>query len=61
MKAGRLIAALYARILSRQPSATGLREIVRLVPDESDQAAMQKFYSGVAWALVNSNEFISNH
>ena len=35
--------------------------MLELAPDTSDRQAAQKFYTGVAWALVNSNEFIFNH
>jgi hypothetical protein len=56
-----LIRALYIHILSRQPSGTELQEVLDLTPAVDDRAAAQKFYSSVAWALVNSNEFLFNH
>ena len=57
----KIIKALYTRILCRQPSDSELSEMLRLAPGTTDRRIAQKFYSGVAWALVNSNEFIFNH
>ena len=56
-----LITALYVRILSRQPSEEELLRITKLRTDSKDQREITKFYSSVAWALVNSNEFLMNH
>lgn len=56
-----LIKALYVRILSRQPSDEELEQMLALEPESPDQRTQQKFYSSVAWALVNSNEFLFNH
>ena len=56
-----LIRALYIRILTRQPSPDELKKILSLDPQSQDQTVQRKFYSSVAWALVNSNEFLFNH
>ena len=56
-----LITALYVRVLSRQPNKAELDDMLKLWPGNDDQRTAQKFYSSVAWALVNSNEFIFNH
>ncbi|MBL6705111.1 MAG: DUF1549 domain-containing protein [Planctomycetaceae bacterium] len=56
-----VIKSLYIRILSRKPLESELQEISKLSPDVSDQKAARNFYSSIAWALVNSNEFIFNH
>ena len=56
-----LIRALYIRILTRQPSPDELKKILPLAPQSSDRKVQQKFYSSVAWALANSNEFLFNH
>lgn len=59
--AGALITALYIRILSREPSQTELESMLKAAPGGSDQKSRAQFFSSVAWALVNSNEFIFNH
>ena len=56
-----LIQTLYVRILSRHPSEKELASMLKLVPESSNSADKAKFYSSVAWALVNSNEFLFNH
>ena len=56
-----IIRALYVRILSRQPAADELRAMLDFDPKSPDERTQQKFYSSVAWALVNSNEFLFNH
>ena len=56
-----LINSLYIRILSRQPTESERKEMLQLAPDANDQKAARSFYSSIAWALVNSNEFIFNH
>lgn len=56
-----VINALYVRILSRQPSDDELQRILKLKTDSADPRVQQKFFSSVAWALVNSNEFLFNH
>ena len=56
-----IIRALYIRILSRRPTPDESQAMLELAPQSPDQRAQQKFYSSVAWALVNSNEFLFNH
>ena len=56
-----IIKALYIRILSRQPAESELGEILEMASDLNDRKSTQRFYSNIAWALVNSNEFIFNH
>lgn len=56
-----LIRALYIRILSRQPTQAELNQMLQLSPATADHQAARQFYSAVAWALVNSNEFLFNH
>ena len=56
-----IVRALYIRILTRRPTAKELAAMLELAPKSSDDRIQQKFYSSVAWALVNSNEFLFNH
>lgn len=56
-----IIEALYVRILTRQPTAKERQAMLDLDPKSTDERIQQKFYSSVAWALVNSNEFLFNH
>ncbi len=56
-----LIETLYIRILSRRPGSDETQKMLALDPKSPDQKTQQKFYSSVAWALVNSNEFLFNH
>lgn len=56
-----VVRALYVRILSRRPTSGELQAMLDLAPKIPDQRTQQKFYSSVAWSLVNSNEFLFNH
>jgi len=56
-----IVRALYIRILTRQPTVKELQAMLDPDPKSPDQRTQQKFYSSVAWALVNSNEFLFNH
>jgi len=56
-----IVRALYIRILTRQPSPDELQAILKHDAKSPDNKTQQKFYSSVAWALVNSNEFLFNH
>lgn len=56
-----IVRALYIRILTRRPTPKELSAMLDLNPKSPDQRIQQKFYSSVAWALVNSNEFLFNH
>ncbi len=56
-----IVRALYIRILTRRPTPKELTAMLDLSPKSPDQRIQQKFYSSVAWALVNSNEFLFNH
>jgi hypothetical protein len=56
-----LVRALYIRILTREPGPEELADIQALDPQSTDRKVQQKFYSSIAWALVNSNEFLFNH
>ena len=59
--AATIIELLYIRILTRKPTPIELQAMLDLSPDSPDERARQKFFSSVAWALVNSNEFLFNH
>jgi len=56
-----IVRALYIRILNRRPTSKELTAMLDLNPKSPDKRIQQKFYSSVAWALVNSNEFLFNH
>ena len=52
---------LIPRITSDLVSGLAERVTNFADPDSKDQREITKFYSSVAWALVNSNEFLMNH
>ena len=56
-----IVAAIYVRILTRQPSPTEWNRIAPMIPSEDDPKSRQKFYTSLAWSLLNSNEFMFNH
>lgn len=56
-----LVKALYVRILCRQPAANELAKVLKLAPKTADQKTRQKYFNNVAWALLNSSEFMFNH
>ena len=54
-----IVKRLYVKILTRQPTAEELDYIFESAPRDKKQD--RKFYDNVAWALMNSSEFIFNH
>lgn len=56
-----IVRALYIRILTRRPTPEELAAMLEIDPKSPDDRTQQKFYSSVAWALVNSNEFLFSH
>jgi hypothetical protein len=54
----KVIEGLYLRVLSRRPTGAELKRVRAYVADEKDAA---KAYGDVAWALLNSGEFLFNH
>ena len=54
-----VVKRLYNRILCRQPKQEELAYIFKSEPGEGSDA--QKFYKNIAWALLNSSEFLFNH
>jgi hypothetical protein len=53
-----VIEELYLRTLSRKPTAAELKKATEFVGKQADAV---KGYSTLAWALLNSAEFINNH
>ncbi|MDA1165899.1 MAG: hypothetical protein O3B13_22605 [Planctomycetota bacterium] len=58
--AAAIVRALYIRILSREPGPSESQAMLDFDPKSPNQRTQRKFYSGVAWPLVNSNEFVFN-
>lgn len=53
-----VIVDLYVAILARRPRGNELDRLVPFVEHRSDRSAA---YQDIAWALLNSAEFVSNH
>jgi hypothetical protein len=53
-----VVAALYERCLSRQPTAEEVTAISERLKSSTDVKAS---LSDLFWALLNSNEFVFNH
>ena len=56
-----IIRKLYIRSLTRQPSEKELENMLVMYPKTNDQKAKTQYFNNVAWALVNSSEFLFNH
>jgi mono/diheme cytochrome c family protein len=58
---GEVISNLYLTILSREPTAVELEELLRAVGEGRKPAEVREILEDIFWALLNSKEFIFNH
>ena len=56
-----IVRKLYIRSLTRQPSEKELESMLAMHPESKDYKTRMYYFNNIAWALVNSSEFLFNH
>jgi hypothetical protein len=56
-----IVRAIFVRFLSRDPSQGELERFLARDPRSSDKRVQKQYFDHVAWALLNTSEFMFNH